>query len=286
MYYLLLSVAAVASIVVAFKVFLPDCNQLESSTLQQLDSNCSELEQSILPRLDVGEPFLAKAASTCFNWLSDLSERTLECLSAETIERLYFNRGLSLTIKGQWEGAKSAFSEALALNTNSARAINGLGILAFYEGDFSATLSYFERATQLEKETSGYWLNLGIFYLYMGQNENAERALQEAYSLDPHSPYPSLYQAKLLWINGDVVSAENFYRRSYEADPGREDVVEELCRFYLMEQPSTTAITWINSQSVIENSQSASCLRLKKMIGVSLQQGTSVGHTGNSEETS
>ncbi|MDH4100347.1 MAG: DnaJ domain-containing protein [Nitrospirota bacterium] len=99
-----------------------------------------------------------------------------------------FGRGMAEYKKGDYWGAVDSFLWATRLNPTS-------GLYALYVGRclqhmprrLEEAEEYFLKAIELESFNLEYYLDLGRYYLQVGQKEKADNAFREVIKLDPHN---------------------------------------------------------------------------------------------------
>jgi choline-sulfatase len=130
--------------------------------------------------------------------------------------------------------ATRAGQAAVALDPQSALALNGLGLLAIDAGRPADAARSFERATALDPNNASYWANLG----------NARRA------------------------SGDSAGAEQAYRRALDADGRYADAANGLGVLLVEAQHPADAVPWF--EKAIASSPAFVEARLN--LGIALQQ--------------
>ncbi|HMF95747.1 MAG TPA: sulfatase-like hydrolase/transferase [Vicinamibacterales bacterium] len=130
--------------------------------------------------------------------------------------------------------ASRADQAAIALDPQSAPALNGLGLLAIEAGRPAEAARSFERAAAIDPNNASYWTNLG----------NARRA------------------------SADTADAEHAYRRALEADPEYADAANGLGVLLVEAQRPGAAVPWFERAIAA----SPSLVEAQLNLGIALQQ--------------
>ena len=102
----------------------------------------------------------------------------------------YWARGnLRSTVTWDWEGAKSDFDKALALNPGDARILQGYGSLLASTGHVKEAIDTMQKAANAEPLLFSVWQALGYFQEGDGQLGAALRSQQRALELKPRFPF-------------------------------------------------------------------------------------------------
>jgi len=115
----------------------------------------------------------------------------------------YYNRGVELIERAQYDQAINAFTEALALQDNLADAYNGRGVARNHRGGqlrfmpddparrreqaealWQAAVDDFKTAIRINPREPGYWVNLMISYRLLDNSQEAQEARRQALQLD------------------------------------------------------------------------------------------------------
>jgi tetratricopeptide (TPR) repeat protein len=99
--------------------------------------------------------------------------------------QVYFNRGVDLFNRGEYFGAASALSRALAVNPGSAVALNLLGICHFQRKDYAAARIHFEKAAAADPSYAQAFNNLASVYFVQGDYDQAEASFKKALEIKP-----------------------------------------------------------------------------------------------------
>lgn len=134
----------------------------------------------------------------------------------------------------------AAFGLILALRGDeSASSLFSRGAAAFEEGRYEDAVDFYERALELEPNSSTAYNMLGMAYrfLYMqtrdtGYRENELEAFREAVRLDPRNHVALVNLGVTLFDQGDRAGALEYLTRALELYPDHPDraQIEELIR--------------------------------------------------------
>jgi tetratricopeptide (TPR) repeat protein len=92
---------------------------------------------------------------------------------------------LKMTIDWDWQGARTLFEHALAIESWSVLTIRGCGALARMEGRLDESLAFYDRALELDPLNPSAYGARGTVLYYLGRHEEARTALAEALKLSP-----------------------------------------------------------------------------------------------------
>ncbi|NES03744.1 MAG: tetratricopeptide repeat protein [Okeania sp. SIO2F4] len=151
----------------------------------------------------------------------------------------YQNLGEALEKVGRIEEAIAAFRQAVAINPQSPWSLYKLGVMLSQQGQFQEGVGYLNRALDIKKDVPEFYLGLGSGLVKLGQWSEAveciERVIQ--FSPDSQSPHPTPYSllpapylTEAYFYLAEAKSGQEqwseaveFYRRSWEVNPGRVD---------------------------------------------------------------
>ncbi len=129
-----------------------------------------------------------------------------------------------------------AFTEqqkALALEKHAAYIFNELGILYMAKKQTAEAEKYFLKATSLATKWAIPWANLSYLYAVTGRNETGFTACNKADSLQPGLPCTSNNFGLLNENTGNLLYAEEYYRRSIDLNSRHYLPFERLGYLYL-----------------------------------------------------
>ena len=122
---------------------------------------------------------------------------------------------------GQLEQSIFAFERAIRINQNSADAHHGLGWATLYSGDASSALEPLRKAIKLsprDPRIFGYYLQLSIALLVLGEVEESHRQIQQALLYGNEDPWGHLMLAVTCHLMGDSDSSKAAFRVSQSLD--------------------------------------------------------------------
>lgn len=99
--------------------------------------------------------------------------------------RAYNYLGMAHQQRKEFEQAKASFEKAVALEPTFAPACNNLGSLYSLNGDYDHAVQLFEKAISLAPDLVAAHYNLGNALLALGRTDEATPHLLEAFRLDP-----------------------------------------------------------------------------------------------------
>lgn len=132
-----------------------------------------------------------------------------------------FVLGIVQMFLGQLETSIFAFERAIGINQNSADAHHGLGWATLYSGDASSALEPLRKAIKLSPKDPrifGYYLQLSIALLVLGEVEESHRQIQQALLYGNEDPWGHLMLAVTCHLMGDSDSSKAAFRVSQSLD--------------------------------------------------------------------
>jgi tetratricopeptide (TPR) repeat protein len=99
-----------------------------------------------------------------------------------------------------WQKAKESYEKYLADNDSASVRVSD-GVATYFSGDTAGGLAILEQTTVDYESYVPAWFNLGLLYLYSGDTDNAQAALQKVLDLDPDDQYG--YQSTVKSLMGD-----------------------------------------------------------------------------------
>jgi Flp pilus assembly protein TadD len=186
-------------------------------------------------------------------WVADRLERdeALKWVTADDDALLAAGR---LLAEGRVPEARQEYARLAEARPDDAAACSDLGLASELDGDVEGALAAYRRAVELAPDSACYQHNLGMAYLRIGNLWRACAHLAAALDAEPDLPgarfalgralsvlgdfdeaarQAQLLQAApetaalglclrgdLLWLQGDLAGAEEWYSRALEQDPG------------------------------------------------------------------
>lgn len=117
---------------------------------------------------------------------------------------------------GELEQARASFEEALHMNSSSAGALFGLGLVSSSEAD---ALRLYDLAIESDPELARAHRERGHVLWRAGRTAEAEAALRRCLELDPSETWAHVYLGMLLSSGNDLGEAERHLRVAIELSP-------------------------------------------------------------------
>lgn len=140
-----------------------------------------------------------------------------------------YDIGVSYLRQKRLDAAQEHLKEALGADPQYADAVNAMGVLLTYRGQYEEALGHFERAVALEPERLGFQLNVALVHYLMGERDEADVLYQQVIAQD------SSYEGLLDFLAQTDSASENYrlavaYMRQgeYERALGRLDRALQL----------------------------------------------------------
>ena len=105
--------------------------------------------------------------------------------SGKSDVEIWLQFGKRGAIRSNWEKARGYYQRALLIDEKDGRVHNGLGEVAFADGDMGSALAAFRQALRLDPELAVAYANIGRVYLKHGRGLEAVAALEKAAELVP-----------------------------------------------------------------------------------------------------
>ena len=133
--------------------------------------------------------------------------------------RHYYDRGVALYNRGDYDGAASALSRALSVYPGSALTLNLLGICRFQQKAYPAARALFERAASADPSYAQAYNNLAGVYFVQGDTERSETAFKKALQIKPNL-VSALYSLGNLYLaSGRTEDGLSVLARAIALDP-------------------------------------------------------------------
>lgn len=145
--------------------------------------------------------------------------------AADAPDTAWYYLGVSWMLKGTFEQARAAFSQALARNPRFFEAAHDLGRALHEQGRFEPALQAFESAIALRPESYEAWHNYGRALAEAGRWADAVAAYDHALTLEPASPETWLNRGHAHRDAGRPDHALASYRKALELRPGFPEAV-------------------------------------------------------------
>lgn len=141
--------------------------------------------------------------------------------------------GNDLNKKARFAEAAEAYRKALAINSDLAGALNGLGVAYMKLNKYEEAVKVYERALRLEPDSAWVYSNLGLAYIESGIYQKAIDALKQAVRIMPdlESAHLNLGLAYRRWSKYE--DAAEAYRSAIRISPNSSDAHFGLGLTYL-----------------------------------------------------
>ncbi len=106
---------------------------------------------------------------------------------------------------------KSDFEKASKLNRNYAEAINNLGVIEYFQKNYSRAVRYYKKALALKEDSASFHANLGAAWFALDNLERASTEYIRALQLDPEV----LQRLSTGGISAQATSAEDRAKYSF-----------------------------------------------------------------------
>jgi type IV pilus assembly protein PilF len=162
--------------------------------------------------------------------------------------RLRLDLGVSYYQDGRFSVALDELKQALAADPNFAEAYGMLAIVYMALGEKALTTASFQRALQLDPNSSEINVNYGWFLCQNGQEKQSlpyfEKALQNPLYNQPAKPLQDAGVCALR--TGDKAAAEDYFQRSFRLDPSGPVSAYNLAQIYFDRKEYARAEFYVN----------------------------------------
>ena len=131
--------------------------------------------------------------------------------------------------------AWQALQEALKLEENAAYIYNELGIISEYKKMFGAAEKYYLKAGTIATKWAIPWANLIGLYTSLGKIDKGMEAAKKAMALQPEFQNSFINYGILQEIKGNLLQAEEYFRKSIRINDRHYLPFERLGKIYLKE---------------------------------------------------
>jgi len=121
--------------------------------------------------------------------------------------------GLVYQLEGEMDLAEDYFKRAIAASPSFAMVRNNYGAFLYQQGRYEAAIEQLNVAIEdrLYPRRAQAFLNLGISYLKLGQDTDAENALLRSVQLNPRQPRALLELAEIKFKQKSFIDARRYY---------------------------------------------------------------------------
>ncbi len=158
--------------------------------------------------------------------------------------------GDTLISLGEYSLAKAALLQAIAKRPNFAEAYAFLGAAEDELGN-DGVYAY-QKALELNGQLPLAHHLLGLHYLRRGESEKAIPPLERAFELDPANADAAAYTGSAYALQGDLTTAEQWYRQAVQIDPGNSIFWRRLAEFYVEHDLRIETEGLLSAQKAVE----------------------------------
>jgi tetratricopeptide (TPR) repeat protein len=133
-----------------------------------------------------------------------------------------------LSKAGRLEEAIAEWTKALALNPESDKAHNNVGLLLVGVGRFGEAVPHFEKTLQINPEYPAAHSNLGVALAGAGKPDEAVAEFEKALAVDPESAEAHNNLGRILERKGDLDQAIAHFEKAFRAAPDSASVRANL----------------------------------------------------------
>jgi tetratricopeptide (TPR) repeat protein len=154
-------------------------------------------------------------------------------LSQVDASRAHFNRGVELQQKGDLEGARQAYEQALKLAPNRVDARANLGLVYLNLGQNEQAIEHLRQALALQPDLASVRMFLGLAHFRANQIEAAQRELTRVLQAQPNHPQ-ALHLLGLCWLKLDrIEDGIRALEAALQANPTNADAAYTLATAYV-----------------------------------------------------
>ncbi len=166
-------------------------------------------------------------------WLSLWLLNSAQAAPQVDLSRTHFNRGVELQQKGDLEGARQAYEEALKHTPHRVDALANLGLVYLNLGRNEKANEHFEKALSLQPELPAVRMFLGLAEFRAGQFAAAYRELIKVIEAQPSHPQ-ALHLAGLCLLKLDKIQEGiNALEAALQAKPDNTEAAYTLATAYV-----------------------------------------------------
>jgi tetratricopeptide (TPR) repeat protein len=156
-------------------------------------------------------------------------------MGVETVESLC-QKARQAIERREWEEARRAYKEALALKPGSADVHYGLATVCFQLHDLEAAAQHYKEVTRLDPLRAGAFVNLGAVLNLLDRLDESVNALRRGIQLDSHRA-EGYYNLGLVYRRkGQLELAVQTYREAIRVNPRMPDAHLNLANLYVQKE--------------------------------------------------
>jgi Flp pilus assembly protein TadD len=162
-------------------------------------------------------------------------------MALPTIEVLCQQARLAIAERN-WDKARQAYVQALALKADSPDIHQGLATVCFQLRDLPTAAQHFKEVTRLDPHRAGAFINLGAIYNLLDRYDDAINMLRKAIQIDPQRA-EGFYNLGLVYRRkGQTDLAIHAYREALRVNPRLADASYNLANLFLEKEQFKQAI--------------------------------------------
>ncbi|MFA5851132.1 MAG: tetratricopeptide repeat protein [Spirochaetales bacterium] len=101
-----------------------------------------------------------------------------------TMPGIFFNRAEAKRLSGDFAGARSDLLEAMRLSPGEPDFIHAIGLLSYEEDDFQTAAELYQKAIELQPDFAQAWNDLGVIHFRKSRYGEARGCFEKAVALD------------------------------------------------------------------------------------------------------
>lgn len=126
------------------------------------------------------------------------------------------DKGVDFYIQGRYDLALECYNKAIELDPNSSLAWNNKGALLLGQDKYESALQAFDRAVEIDPNYSSAWNNKGSSLYHLGKYEEALKSFDEAIKLNPKNANAWRNKANALKRLGKTSEADEAFSKAKE----------------------------------------------------------------------
>ncbi|MBI4722485.1 MAG: tetratricopeptide repeat protein [Candidatus Stahlbacteria bacterium] len=141
---------------------------------------------------------------------------------------LYYSAGISAYQEKSWELAKNRFTQATRLEPDSFQTYMNLGLVYVCLEQEDTAIVYYKKVIELDTNNIDAYRNLGIYYMKKKEYDEAQKYFNKVLGLKPKDA-DILYRIGIAYyLKEDYPNAEASFKRAIECDSTLEDAYFNL----------------------------------------------------------
>jgi tetratricopeptide (TPR) repeat protein len=136
---------------------------------------------------------------------------------------------LANDVKTKIEKANQEYLTSIMARPDQWTSHYNMGNYHLNRGDFKEAIASYQAAQRLESQAIMALVNSSIVYAQMGENDKAEKSLQEALNIAPDNAAANFNMGLLKAAKNELRPAENFLKKALKSDPQMAKAAYNLC---------------------------------------------------------